>query len=189
MLKQHDHESRATLTGCVEIYAAIVAFDDPAAQGKPDACPGIELLIHVQPLEDTENSLRLLRVNSDSIVFDIDFQPVGNMPGASLDLDSRIRLTVLQRVRKKVLKQLREKVEIGIDSDIAFDIERRLRFADIHRKIVPGKIERFGQLKILGIDPLIGQLGIFQQTGRHLFHRFTALRDVARECRKIIDLA
>src|SRR5687767_2352591 len=84
-----------------------MALDDFLANGQADAGAG-KLAPRMQPLEQTKNPVKVLRIDADPVVLDRK-QPLrsGILDGADMDLRDGVAV-ILDRVADEVLKQLNQ---------------------------------------------------------------------------------
>src|SRR5579884_527116 len=96
--------------------AAAVALDDLAADGQADAGAGV-LLLRVQPLEDDEDALQVLRVDADAVVTNPEQPLAAPRRAAGADVDHRPGgAAELQRVADQVLEQLHQLRRVALDA-------------------------------------------------------------------------
>src|ERR1043165_9905826 len=121
-------ELAALARGRAHPDAAAVALDDFLADGEPDA--GARILAHgVQPLEEHEDALEVLRLDADAVVGHRD-APLARLLRRR-DVDARHgAATELERVAHQVLEELRELHLVRLDGGQAVPRDGGAGFAD-----------------------------------------------------------
>src|SRR5271165_3281891 len=109
---QHEEEFCPVLILSVQPDLPAIVFDDLAAHRKSDTCPRVRSPV-MQPLEDHEDAVRVLRLYPDSVVSNRE-QPVAAVLTCHRDLDDRRSVAAeFDGVADQVLEQRRQQRELG----------------------------------------------------------------------------
>src|SRR5580704_9537995 len=134
--RQREAESCPVLVSSVQPDLAAIVLDDLAAHSKSDAGARVGSPV-VQPLEDHEDTIRVLGLDADSVVGDRE-QPEAVVLPVHRDPDDRRAVpTELDRVADQVLEERRQQRELRAHRWQLGHLDDRVSLAYLTREVDP----------------------------------------------------